>query len=513
MSDTTLSGQILDSLQDLDCPHFSAIEKDVSLLTHLHTFSAIISWISTQLQTIRRLESVVNPIKDASESMSLKIELNSLLRELKSPLIDLSFTDNENKLAILNSLCGHLMASRMDCVNQKSTPKKSMTISPAESQTAKDLKSIVITLGMGRPPDSVTSAALFKRIHEKLVQRLSDQKLVIEDSLLLPEGLTLSPDQWKNLETITEELKKDYTIRREMLLRRCDCTVGSFKWKSDMSSDATKAIEKQINDKYESERGKLTNTPNVVLASALAARESDCDILLNCVVSHKTANCLIQVSNTSGLANRGLQQRQPIHKHMIGSVPDRGGRPNEQIAPPKESFSQQQFQRDNPQRGRGRGGNAGGGGSRGGGGYNRGASAPNVSQNTSRVQGSGWTQNTGQRYSTNPSANSYSYADQRGGGYQQNDRQQYYQQNDRQSQQPQQQQYQQRSDSYNSGQYSQQSYGQQYGSQYQTNQFSNQSNDRQSYNNNNYDNTGSYYSDKTYYSGGNRGRGGGGRRY
>ncbi|CAG2176390.1 unnamed protein product, partial [Oppiella nova] len=316
----TLEDEILDSLQDLDYPDFSAIDTNVSLLTQLQTFSAIISWISSQLQKSQRLESFVNPIKDESESMSLKIELNSLLRELKSPLIDMSFAENDNKLLILNSLCGQLFASRMDCVNQKSGSNKSMNILANESQTAKDLKTILITLGMGRPPDSITSGLLFKKMRDNLIQRLSQQKITIEDSLLFPEGLTLSPDQWKTLEAINEDLKKDYTIRREMLLRRCDCTVGAFKWKSDNVSDESKAIEKQITEKYESRRQKLSITPNVLMSSALAARQSDCDLLVNAMVSHKSVNCLIPVPQTTGLANKGRQQQkqqqmQEIHKH------------------------------------------------------------------------------------------------------------------------------------------------------------------------------------------------------
>lgn len=38
----------------------------------------------------------------------------------------------------------------------------------------------------------------------------------------------LTEKQWTELEKIQDELDKDYTIRREMLLKRLDCTIQSF---------------------------------------------------------------------------------------------------------------------------------------------------------------------------------------------------------------------------------------------------------------------------------------------
>ena len=406
--------------------------------------------------------------------------------------MDSDISDPKTRLSLLNSLCGQLLSSRMTYVNQKSNSNESMTISMTESQTARDLKTILITLGMGRPPNDVNPEILFKKIKEKLTERLSQQNLTIEDSLLLPEGLTLSPEQWKCLETINEELKGDYSQRREMLLRRCDCTVNSFTWKSD--TDRNELISK-INAAIHEKRTKLKNTPDITLANALAARQSDCDLLLNSVVSRNPTNCVIQIPDQKGNANKGIQQRiqmEELHKYRIGSVPDRGGRPNEQPKPPKESFSQQQFQRDNPQRGRG--GRGGGGGGRGGG-------PPNLPQDTSRIQGSGWTQNTGDRYS---------------GDFQRRGQNNDYQQNQRGGQQRYQQRddYQQRSGNHYQQQQQQQQFQQNWNS---SNQYYEQQYDKQSYNNYSdpsyYDNNTQYQQQSRPYGGrGGFGRGGG-RRY
>ena len=40
----------------------------------------------------------------------------------------------------------------------------------------------------------------------------------------------LSEEQWAQLEQINADLTKEYSVRRQMLLTRCDVTVQSFRW-------------------------------------------------------------------------------------------------------------------------------------------------------------------------------------------------------------------------------------------------------------------------------------------
>ena len=40
----------------------------------------------------------------------------------------------------------------------------------------------------------------------------------------------LSEEQWVQLEQINADLTKEYSVRRQMLLTRCDVTVQSFRW-------------------------------------------------------------------------------------------------------------------------------------------------------------------------------------------------------------------------------------------------------------------------------------------
>ena len=40
----------------------------------------------------------------------------------------------------------------------------------------------------------------------------------------------LSVEQWSTLEQINDALTQEYSVRRQMLLTRCDVTVQSFRW-------------------------------------------------------------------------------------------------------------------------------------------------------------------------------------------------------------------------------------------------------------------------------------------
>ena len=40
----------------------------------------------------------------------------------------------------------------------------------------------------------------------------------------------LSQEQWATLDKVNEALTKEYSVRRQMLLTRCDVTIQSFRW-------------------------------------------------------------------------------------------------------------------------------------------------------------------------------------------------------------------------------------------------------------------------------------------
>lgn len=373
----------------------------------LSEFSQILNWISKQLQFFAKTDSIVQVITglmslldclffclhlihftDDSDVDSLRMELNSLFREVDSIYTD-SFTFENDRLNILHSLAGDLLAAQLSYVKNQNEEDFSTELNPR-----KDLSTVSSCLSIA--DDMKDTKTYFQKIKEKLQTNVL--KFHEEDSLLLPNKMTLTPKQWTELKRLNEAFRSEYSIRREMILRRADTTINSFSWKEDPSRQVNQALLKDV---YKKSREKMTTAPCITLANALAARSSDCNALISQVISTSHANCIIETPNVTGKANQGAQQQLQLHKFLIGSVPDRGGRPGEQSIPSKEIFSQQQGQRESANKRRGGGG--GGGGGRGGGNYQRNSSPRgndrnsnyqprNIPEQTNRVQNAGWQQ-------------------------------------------------------------------------------------------------------------------------
>ncbi|XP_019862142.1 PREDICTED: protein FAM98A-like, partial [Amphimedon queenslandica] len=192
----------------------------------------------------------------------------------------------------------------------------------------------------------------------------------------------LSAEQWGTLDRINEALLKEYSVRRQMLLTRCSVTVQSFKW-----SDRTKGKDESFTSVYQSKWTPLKEKAPIPIARVLAAK-----------------NDLLSIERTSSGSVR-QNTVSDINKVLIGSVPDRGGRPNETRPPPEmPSFKQRT---EAPREKRDGGGDGRGGWGRGGG---RGG----------RVQG-GWSKGGGDNYQRSYSVDSYGGhwggGGERGGAY------------------------------------------------------------------------------------------------
>ena len=288
-------------------------------------------------------------------------------------------------------------AMEIDSVDHNNYPR-----SFRHEQAANDLRTILECLDL-KGINNDAPPIIVDKIQNEVAKRFP----LIEDSLLLPNQHILSLDQWKLLEQIEQQFINDYTIRREMLLKRCECTTASFCWKAngEIGNKEKQELEKVI----EMLRKDINPKPNVSIVTALASRKSESIKLLNSFVSDTHLDCFIKSPLYYDKANRGTQQLLQLHKYIIDSVPDRGGRPNEQPIPHQETFSQQRQQRSQQQQprhqqnqGYHRGGNSSG--YRGGGhfafNYNinidniflgRGGGFPQRSHH--RVQGAGWNQN------------------------------------------------------------------------------------------------------------------------
>ncbi|XP_036149150.1 protein FAM98B [Monomorium pharaonis] len=314
-------------------------------------FTSLISWFAEQLVTFVDTDEIVHATTSADDAHSFLLELSFFLKEIGCVNEKLTTGHMNQRLAnesersiLIEFLATELMACKLleaKCPKEK----KQIEVTIDESDTARNLKNMLVTLQFQKPPDNISPELLFSRLEIKLSEILKTVPSYYLDKPLI--DVELSSKQWEQLGKLQEEMHKEYTTRREMLLKRLDVTVQSFLW-----SDRIKSQETAVNTKYEERRKTLHNEPKVTLADLLAARD-------DLAVIEKTSNASVR-KNT----------RSKVNSVIIGAVPDRGGRPYEQEPPPPEMPPWQKDRVQGPPSFQG--GRGGSGSGRGGGGADRG---------------------------------------------------------------------------------------------------------------------------------------------
>ncbi|KAL7039615.1 hypothetical protein ACKWTF_000051 [Chironomus riparius] len=294
-------------------------------------FRLLIIWLSNEISELGKLEEKIT----CSDITSFQIELSSFLKELQCSydvLIGGSINSRmqtvESRYILLEFLITELMSQKMLLVIQKPKDKGSV-LTIHESPTAGALKEIAITLNLGKPPDNISTEALFNKINarfDETIHNTPDGHKRIGSSLFNPKK-SLQTDQWMKIDKIHAMLDEEYSIRRKMLMTRLDVTVQSFKW-----SERIKGKEHEINEKYSNKQQileKLINDDHRTdIIALLAARDK-----------------LAIIEKTSS-ANVRKNTKSKLQRHIIGKVPDRGGRTLENQKPPAEMPSWQKRQPD-----------------------------------------------------------------------------------------------------------------------------------------------------------------------
>lgn len=478
-------------LQILEDVGYTGVMLDVNKLSQAlklgaksPDFTSLVGWFAEQLATFIDIDETVHTTTSADDASSFLLELSFFLKEigcvnekLMTGHVNERLSNESERAILIEFLAAELMACKLlevKCPKEE----KQMEVTIDESDTARSLKNILVTLKFQKPPDNISPEFLFSKLETKLSETL---KTVSTDHLGKPLiDVELSVKQWEELNKLQEAMHKEYTIRRDMLLKRLDVTVQSFLW-----SDKIKLQEHEVNTRYEDKRMTLKNEPKVTMADLLAARD-------DLAVIEKTSNASVR-----------KYTRSKINSVIIGAVPDRGGRPYEQEPPPPEMPPWQKDRVQGPQSfqgGRGggdRGGRGGGGrgGGRGGGGGNAGSggyrdhkdASSNFGQNLDFQQSQYSGQGHRECYPDHRDTGGYQRGSSgRGGGNYRGDSSGNYSQN--------------------YGQNYGQNYNQSYGQNYQQPQYSGQ---RDSYGNDNRS-SGNYYQDRRE-SGGREGSGRGGR--
>ncbi|XP_041865847.1 protein FAM98A [Melanotaenia boesemani] len=354
-----MENDILISLEDLGYQgpvlEEGALDSAVAGGASSPEFTKLSAWIVSELRLYCKLEENVHATNSPSEAESFQLEMSGLLSELSCPYAVLTsgditqrFLRRDDCLLLLSFLVSELEASRMILVNK---PQKKAQESG--SPIFQELKGICMTLGMSKPPASITMFQFFTGIEKKLKEAISrvPENHVGEPLLKKPLG----PVHLEKIEAINQALVNEYEVRRKMLLKRLDVTVQSFGW-----SDKAKTHGEKLGKVYQPLRSALGTRSKISVAHLLAARQDFSKIL-------RTSSGRIREKTACA-----------INKVLMGRVPDRGGRPCEIEPPPPEMPSWQKRQ-DAPQGGGHYGG--GHGGNRGGydhysqsgrGGYERG---------------------------------------------------------------------------------------------------------------------------------------------
>ena len=195
---------------------------------------------------------------------------------------DQRFLSRENKLLLLNILCSELQAASMIAFNKPVVPiATSVTVSKNfrkifevhsfffiknESAEAIALKNVLIALGFSKPPPDVTWTQIWTKVESSVKDLINKLPQTHLGKPLL--SATLTAKQWSTLAKINKILYDDFRLRREMLLKRLDVTVQSFKW-----ADRLKSKNDEITRVFETKRKELSVNPEVKLSDILAARD------------------------------------------------------------------------------------------------------------------------------------------------------------------------------------------------------------------------------------------------
>ncbi|XP_058465977.1 protein FAM98A-like [Malaya genurostris] len=361
-------------------------------------FQELIVCLTDEIRILGKLDEKITKSDDSS---TFVLELSAFLKELTCPYASLTsghVSDRlqtfESKMVLLEYLITELMAFKM--IESLKPKEKTNVITLFESPTAAALKDISITLSMGKPPNNIPAKVLFEKINIRLDDtiRVAGEKRLSSPLFAPKKNLTI--EQWNKLEQLQKDLDTEYDLRRKMLLTRLDVTIQSFRW-----STRVKGKEGQMVERY-AEKCKLLDSLKT------GGRDTDLGALLG------VRETLAIIEKTSSVSVR-KNTKSKIQRHIIGRVPDRGGRAYEHNPPPLEMPSWQTQRNTGGQRGGfsgGRGGQQGRGGGGGGGfqqqSYNQGGGYNQGQQQTGYYQG--------QQHSGNNQSGGYQHNQNRSGG-------------------------------------------------------------------------------------------------
>ncbi|XP_069004128.1 protein FAM98B [Embiotoca jacksoni] len=281
----------------------------------------LLTWLSAELRT------VCPELRDSDRTSDILLgeELRNLLSNTFSPLAVL--TSEVLEPSILNNitefLVSELQAARI-IKRKESHPEEKMTGEESEKEQRVEDHSHELTERSQEYEDDVSDpnrrkaemeAECILLLHTLDMDASSQFPDVLNAVKLrlarLPCGdmadpllnASLSPQQWMQVKKINQVLSVDYDCRRQMMIKRFQVTLESFAW-GDEQKERSAALS------LAPPLASLTGSSQVSPSLLLAARED------------QSVNDPIKAGTSTA-----------VYKKLMGSVPDRGGRPGE-IEPP-----------------------------------------------------------------------------------------------------------------------------------------------------------------------------------
>ncbi|KAM9112882.1 protein FAM98C isoform 2-T2 [Pangshura tecta] len=264
-------------------------------------FTALCAQLVAELRALCPLEEDVSPTSGPEDAETFQIELSGLLQELHCPYAALTTGDVTARLGSAHSclqllyfLSSELQAARLLSWKGPTLPQQGAGAAAARQE----LQLINQALSRAEPAPTCPISQLLEDIKSKVAEALAALPAGHQEMAPLLR-VPLTARQWEALEGIRQALCAEYECRKRMMITRFNVTLQSFHW---------------------SERAKAESVASgVTLARLLAARED-----ASRIVSTSSGRCRHRTSCA-------------INKVLMGSVPDRGGRPKE-IEPPMPTW-------------------------------------------------------------------------------------------------------------------------------------------------------------------------------
>ncbi|XP_048474272.1 protein FAM98A-like [Rhincodon typus] len=321
----SMEGDVVQTLRALGSPgsllEVGVLSQAVSEGPCSLHFTALCSWLASELKAVSPLEECITPTSGPEDSETFQLEASGLVNELHCPYPSLTTGDvtsrlnnRESCLQLLLFLGSELQAARI--LNARKplvlcqVPRD--TGDGDGDETFKELQALCQALGMAEPNRDTPVPQLFRDVETKLRDVSAGLPQAGVGKPLLNKSL--EPEQWENLKEIHRVMCAEYDCRRQMLITRLDVTVQSFHW-----AEGAKQHEAVIRQLYEPLRQTLSARSSITPAHLLSARED-----------------LSVITKTTSESSRE-RTACSINKVLMGPVPDRGGRPGE-IEPPMPTW-------------------------------------------------------------------------------------------------------------------------------------------------------------------------------